>query len=157
MPLQKTPLHGRHVAMGAKMVLFNVNYFGVSRCLISKCYPPCLMKIAPVTFSLRLRQTAVMESFFSTVKSELADRFDTYGDAKMELFEYIEVFDNQRRRHSTLGQISPAAFERRANEEGAEPVENRQGRGFPQAPHPLSFSMRKEQTTKNDQLNEIVH
>ncbi len=35
---------------------------------------------------------AVMESFFSTVKSELADRFDTYGDAKMELFDYIEVF-----------------------------------------------------------------
>jgi putative transposase len=30
----------------------------------------------------------------------------------MELFDYIEVFYNQRRRHSTLGQISPAAFER---------------------------------------------
>jgi putative transposase len=56
---------------------------------------------------------AVMESFFSTVKSELADRFDSFGDAKMALFEYIEVFYNQRRRHSTLGQISPAAFERR--------------------------------------------
>ena len=100
---------------------------------------------------------AVMESFFSTVKSELADRFDTYGDAKMELFDYIEVFYNQRRRHSTLGQISPAAFERRANEEGVDPMENRQGRGFPQAPHPLSFSMRKEQTPRNDQLNETVH
>jgi transposase InsO family protein len=36
------------------------------------------------------------------------------GDAKMELLDYIEVFYNQRRRHSTLGQISPAAFERRA-------------------------------------------
>jgi putative transposase len=57
---------------------------------------------------------AVMESFFSTVKSELADRFDSFGKAKMELFDYIEVFYNQRRRHSTLGQISPAAFERRA-------------------------------------------
>jgi transposase InsO family protein len=56
---------------------------------------------------------AVMESFFSTVKSELADRFTSFGDAKMELFDYIEVFYNQRRRHSTLGQISPAAFERR--------------------------------------------
>jgi transposase InsO family protein len=31
----------------------------------------------------------------------------------MELFDFIEVFDNQRRRHSTLGQISPPAFERR--------------------------------------------
>ena len=57
---------------------------------------------------------AVMESFFSTVKSELRDRFDSCGEAKMELFDYIEVFYNQRRRHSTLGQISPAAFERRA-------------------------------------------
>jgi transposase InsO family protein len=56
---------------------------------------------------------AVMESFFSTVKSELADRFGSFGEAKMELFDYIEVFYNQRRRHSTLGQISPAAFERR--------------------------------------------
>jgi transposase InsO family protein len=57
---------------------------------------------------------AVMESFFSSVKSEVADRFDSCGEAKMELFDYIEVFYNQRRRHSTLGQISPAAFERQA-------------------------------------------
>jgi transposase InsO family protein len=56
---------------------------------------------------------AVMESWFSTVKSEEADRFDSYGTAKARLFDYIEVFYNQRRRHSTLGQISPAAFERR--------------------------------------------
>ena len=55
---------------------------------------------------------AVMESFFSTVKSELSDRFESCGEAKMELFDYIEVFYNQRRRHSTIGQISPAAFEK---------------------------------------------
>ena len=55
---------------------------------------------------------AVMESFFSTVKSELREHFESNGEAKMELFDYIEVFYNQRRRHSTLGQISPAAFER---------------------------------------------
>ena len=57
---------------------------------------------------------AVMESFFSTLKSELGERFESCGAAKMELFDYIEVFYNQRRRHSTLGQISPAEFERRA-------------------------------------------
>ena len=56
---------------------------------------------------------AVMESFFSTVKSELGDQFASNSDAKRELFDYIEVFYNQRRRHSTLGQISPAAYERR--------------------------------------------
>jgi len=62
---------------------------------------------------------AVMESFFSTVKSELGEHFDAYGIAKEELFDYIEVFYNQRRRHSTLGQISPATFERRAAESQA--------------------------------------
>jgi putative transposase len=55
---------------------------------------------------------AVMESFFSTVKNELADQFASHADAKAELFDYIEVFYNQRRRHSTIGRISPAAFER---------------------------------------------
>ena len=58
---------------------------------------------------------AVMESFFSTVKSELGERFESHGDAKMELFDYIEVFYNQRRRHSTIGQISPAEYERRTH------------------------------------------
>ena len=62
---------------------------------------------------------AVMESLFSTVKFELGERFDTYAAAKMQLFDYLEVFYNQRRRHSTNGQISPAAFERRATTEAA--------------------------------------
>jgi transposase InsO family protein len=57
---------------------------------------------------------AVAESFFSTVKSELGERFASHGEAKMEIFDYIEVFYNQKRRHSTLGQVSPAAFERQA-------------------------------------------
>ena len=56
---------------------------------------------------------AVMESWFSTVKLELGEYFETCGQAKMELFDYIEVFYNQRRRHSTLGQISPTEFGRR--------------------------------------------
>ena len=56
---------------------------------------------------------AVMESFFSTVKSELADQFASFADAKMELFDYIEVFYNQQRRHSSAGRISPAAYEKR--------------------------------------------
>jgi transposase InsO family protein len=57
---------------------------------------------------------AVAESFFSTLKHELADQFASYGDAKAELFDYIEVFYNQRRRHTSIGRISPAAFERHA-------------------------------------------
>ena len=78
---------------------------------------------------------AVMEAFFSTVKSEVADRFESCGEAKMELFDFIEVFYNQRRRHSTLGQISPAECERRKNEAGVDPMPNRPERGFAQAPH----------------------
>ena len=61
---------------------------------------------------------AVIESFFATVKKEEADRFPSYSNAKMALFDYIEVFYNQRRRHSTLGQISPAVVERRATPAG---------------------------------------
>ena len=66
---------------------------------------------------------AVIEAFFSSLKSELADRFDSCGEAKMALFDYIEVFYNQRRRHSTLGYVSPAAFERAAAVDAAVPVD----------------------------------
>ena len=100
---------------------------------------------------------AVMESFFSSVKSETADRFASCGEAKMELFDYIEVFYNQRRRHSTLGQISPAEFERRKNQEGVDPMENRTERGFPQVPHPSSLSLKEEKTTKTDRHSDTVH
>ncbi len=51
--------------------------------------------------------------FFSSVKSELRDRFDSCGQPKMELFDYVEGSISSRR-HSTLGQISPAEFERRS-------------------------------------------
>ena len=91
---------------------------------------------------------AVMESFFSSVKTETADRFESCGEAKRELFDYVEMFYNQRRRHSTLGQISPAAFERRANEEGVDAMENRTARGFPPRPHPTLFSQKEGRRTE---------
>ena len=54
------------------------------------------------------------QSFLSTtVRSEHADRFDSFGEAKMELFGFIEVFYDHQRRHSTVRWDSPAAFERR--------------------------------------------
>jgi len=52
---------------------------------------------------------AVMEAFFSTVKNEVGERYMSHGDAKAELFDYLEVFYNQRRRHSSAGRMSPAA------------------------------------------------
>jgi putative transposase len=87
---------------------------------------------------------AVMESCFSTIKTELADRFNSCSEAKRQLFGYIELFYNQRRRHSTIGQISPAAYERRAREEGMDAVENGKGRRFPPRPHPSAFSKTEE-------------
>jgi len=59
---------------------------------------------------------AAMESWNSTLKSELGERFDSYAAAKEQLFDYIEVFYNQQRLHSSLGYASPAAYERSAQD-----------------------------------------
>jgi transposase InsO family protein len=56
---------------------------------------------------------AVVESFFSTLKRELTHHttYNTHEEAQQSLFEYIEVFYNRRRLHSTLGYRSPAEVE----------------------------------------------
>ena len=56
---------------------------------------------------------APMESFFHTLKTELVHHRDylTRDEARRDIFEYIEVFYNRQRRHSTLGYLSPAQFE----------------------------------------------
>ena len=56
---------------------------------------------------------AAMESWFSTFKSELGERFESYAEAKEKTFDFVEVFYNQRRIHSSIGYLSPAEFERR--------------------------------------------
>ena len=58
---------------------------------------------------------AVAESFFGTLKAELVHRhrFRTRAEAKAAIFEWIEVFYNRQRLHSTNGQLSPAEYERR--------------------------------------------
>jgi transposase InsO family protein len=55
---------------------------------------------------------AAMESWFSTLKFELGERFASYAIAKEQLFDYIEVFYNKQRRHSSIGYTSPAEHER---------------------------------------------
>ena len=57
---------------------------------------------------------AVAESFFHTLKEELVyqQRYKTRDDARQSIFEYIEVFYNQQRLHSSLGYMSPNQFER---------------------------------------------
>ena len=57
---------------------------------------------------------AAMESFFSTLKTERTSRkrYRTRDEARADVFDFIERFYNPRRRHSTLGQVSPDQFER---------------------------------------------
>jgi len=59
---------------------------------------------------------ACVESFFGTLKRELIHhrQYSTRDEAKQEIFEYLEVFYNRQRRHSTLGYQSPVEFEARA-------------------------------------------
>ena len=59
---------------------------------------------------------SVMESFFSSLKTERTNRkhYATRNAARADVFDYIERWYNPTRRHSTLGNISPAKFEERA-------------------------------------------
>ena len=56
---------------------------------------------------------AVAESFFHSLKTEMMDElpFHTRAEARSKVFDYIEVFFNRQRRHSTLGYVCPAEFE----------------------------------------------
>jgi len=56
---------------------------------------------------------AVAESFFGSIKSELIHRqtFKTRKEAEISIFEYIEIFYNKQRLHSTLGYVTPCEFE----------------------------------------------
>jgi len=56
---------------------------------------------------------AVAESFFGVMKTELVyhERYDNHQDTLHSIFEYIEIFYNRKRRHSTLGYLTPVEFE----------------------------------------------
>ena len=58
---------------------------------------------------------AAMESFISSLKGEWTDwhTYHTRQEAQLSIFEYIEVFYNRQRRHSTLGYLSPVIYEQR--------------------------------------------
>ena len=64
---------------------------------------------------------AVAESFFGTIKTELIHRhtWPNRDSARRAIHEYIEVFYNRRRRHSSLGMMSPAEFEDVFNQDAA--------------------------------------
>ena len=60
---------------------------------------------------------AVVESFFDSLKTEIDQQvFESREQARQRLFDYIEIFYNRSRRHSTLGYVSPATFEQQLQE-----------------------------------------
>lgn len=77
------------------------------------------LRLAGITCSMSRRancwDNAVAESFFSTLKTELVHRmiFLTQDSAKTTIAEWIEIFYNGKRRHSSIGYISPVECERR--------------------------------------------
>jgi transposase InsO family protein len=70
--------------------------------------------VASMSRSGNCYDNAAMESFFGTLKCELIhDRcYRTHAEARQDIFEYIEVFYNRQRRHSALGYLSPAEYEK---------------------------------------------
>ena len=60
---------------------------------------------------------AVVESFFASLKTEEADKpYNTRQEAQTAIFDYIESFYNNKRRHSSLNYLSPNEYERRYNQ-----------------------------------------
>jgi putative transposase len=81
----------------------------------------CLLARHGIVCSMSRRadcwDNAPMESFFASLKKELVHDADfaTRAEARATLVEYIEVFYNNQRRHSSLGYVSPAEYEQSEN------------------------------------------
>ncbi len=62
---------------------------------------------------------AMIESFWATLKKECPDEtiFPTRNEAKTAIFEYIEIYYNRKRRHSSLAYLSPVQYEKQGEEE----------------------------------------
>lgn len=69
--------------------------------------------VCPMSRAGNVWDNAAMESFFSSLKTERTDRktYRTRDEARADVFDYIERFYNPKRRHSTIGYLSPIEFE----------------------------------------------
>jgi putative transposase len=78
--------------------------------------------IASMSGSGNCYDNAVIESFFHTLKTEhiYFENYSTREQAKRSIFDYVETFYNRKRRHSTLGYLSPVAFEKQAMQRSQE-------------------------------------
>lgn len=85
-------------------------------------------KLAGINMSMGAKgcayDNAVAESFFSSLKKDLIYRrsWPTRAEARLAIFDHIEVFYNRKRRHSTLGMLSPEEFERMSADRAEETV-----------------------------------
>src|ERR1043165_2435913 len=72
--------------------------------------------VCPMSQAGNVWDNAAMESFFSSLKTERTGRktYRTRDEARADVFDYIELFYNAKRRHSTIGYLSPMEFERQA-------------------------------------------
>lgn len=87
---------GSQFTSQAYQLLLLANHCQISMSRVGNCY-----------------DNAVMESFFSSLKTECVTRpFATRAEARLMIFEYIEVWYNRQRLHSSLGYRSPVDFER---------------------------------------------
>jgi putative transposase len=77
-----------------------------------------ILKANKITQSMSNRgncyDNAITETFFHTLKTELVytTRYETRQEAELDLFEYIELYYNRRRMHSSLKYLSPVEFEK---------------------------------------------
>jgi transposase InsO family protein len=68
--------------------------------------------VAPAYGRPRIHIDLRVESFFGTMKSELGDPiWESRAIARAAIFDYIAMWYNRKRRHSTLGNLSPEQFE----------------------------------------------
>ena len=76
---------------------------------------------------------AAMESFFHTLKTEHVSfqNFKTRQEATQSIFEYVEIFYNRQRLHSTLNYLSPWEFEQQRRLEYKKQLESRVKIAFP--------------------------
>jgi putative transposase len=72
--------------------------------------------VCSMSRSGNVQDNAPMESFFSSLKTERtgSKTYRTRDEARADVFDYIESFFNAKRRHSTIGYLSPMQSERKA-------------------------------------------